>query len=179
MRRTGLVLAMLVGLLGLGAAPVAAQAPVRDTISQSNTVQDQGEACGFPVRWQIDLQGQRTRYYDASGRLVREHVVIREDNTVTNLDTGLTLREGPVAFVQDVRYHPDGSVVVTTSGTSVLVRGADDDVVDHGRLVVRYAPGQAPDVLLNLGPHHPRELTLGGGGLAAVLAAFCDVLAPA
>ena len=48
-------------------------------------------SCGL-LRWEIHLTGDRFRFFDEDGLLVRVQVHISEDNTITNLDTGETYR---------------------------------------------------------------------------------------
>ena len=87
------------------AAPALAEAPIHQTIVQHNVVEDQGQACGFPVRWTIDLTVERFRFLDASGATVRIIDHVREDNTIENLTTGTVLREGPDAFQQVISFE--------------------------------------------------------------------------
>jgi hypothetical protein len=148
--------------------------PVHDTLEIHNVVQDNGEACGFPVRWEIDLVAQRTRFFNDQGQLVRVHLQISEDNTITNLDTGFTLREGPDRFIQRNIFEADGTVTIETNGLSVNVKAETGVVKDVGRFVVNFGP-EGPVVLQSAGKHRPRELAI-EGGFPAALAAFCDVL---
>ena len=100
---------------------------------------------------------------------------IRELNTVTNLATGLTLQEGPDAFIQRNIFNDDGSVTIEANGLSVNVRG-EDKLKDVGRFVIRIGPGEF-EIVMAAGPHPVRELLTGGAGAdPEVLAAFCDVL---
>src|SRR3989337_4454446 len=95
MLRRAVITAWVVSLVGGLVSPAVAVPPEREFVALTNVVQDNGEACGFPVRWDIDLTINITRFFDGDGALVREHFQIREMNTVSNLESGLTLQEGP------------------------------------------------------------------------------------
>ena len=159
---------------GAGTAPAAAAPPLRlPTLELNNRVQDEGQACGFPVRWDIALTVERTNFFDSEGRLVRQQARIREDNTITNLTTGLTLREGPDAFVQTTTFNPDGSIAaITATGLAVNVRG-EERLKDVGRVV--WLPG-TNEIVFSAGPHPVRE-AMEGGNFRTALSAFCEVLA--
>ena len=163
------VVALVVGVV----SPAVATAPERESLALTNVVQDNGEACGFPVRWDIDLTIDLTRFFDREGALEREHLQIRELNTVTNLATGLTLQEGPDAFIQRNIFNDDGSVTIEANGLSVNVRG-EDKLKDVGRFVIRIGPGEF-EIVMAAGPHPVRELST-GAVTPELLAAFCDVL---
>ena len=155
------------------AAPAAATPPQRlPTLELHNPVQDQGQACGFPVLWDIHLTVERTNFFDSEGRLVRQQARIREDNTITNLATGLTLREGPDAFVQTTTFNPDGTIAtITATGLAVNVRG-DERLKDVGRVV--WLPG-TNEIVFSAGRHPVRE-AMEGGNFQTALRAFCDAL---
>ncbi|MGH2699262.1 MAG: hypothetical protein ACRDJL_08700 [Actinomycetota bacterium] len=163
------VVSLVVGLV----SPALAVPPERDSVALTNVVQDNGEACGFPVRWDIDLTIDITNFFDRDGELERVHLQIRELNTVTNLDTGLTLQEGPDAFIQRNLFNDDGSVTIEANGLSVNVRG-EEQLKDVGRFVVRIGPGEF-EVVMAAGPHPVRELST-GAVTPELLAAFCEVL---
>ena len=170
-RRTERILiATLVTLATAGAfaAPAAAVVPVRQTIAQHNVVQDNGEACGFPVRWTIDLTVERTRYFDNEGNLVRIIDHVREDNTVENLSTGRTLREGPDAFQQVITFE-NGTPRVAINGLALNLQG--EQVKDVGRVVLENGV-----ILFSAGPHPAREAIDPGRPIADALVVFCDAL---
>ena len=173
MIRRAVVAACVVSLVGGLVSPAVAVPPEREFVAQTNVVQDNGEACGFPVRWDIDLTIDITRFFDGDGALTREHFQIREMNTVSNLESGLTLQEGPDAFIQRNLYNDDGSVTIEANGLSVNVRG-EEKLKDVGRFVVRIGPGEF-EVVMAAGPHPVRELST-GAVTPELLAAFCDVL---
>jgi hypothetical protein len=164
------VIAFVFGMVAsAGAIP-----PEHETVTVTNVVQDDGEACGFPVRWDIELTADITRFFDQDGTLVRQHLQVREMNTVTNLDTGLTLQEGPDSFIQRNIFNDDGTVTIQANGLSVNVQG-EEKLKDVGRFVTRVGPGLF-EVVLSAGPHPVRGLATSGSVGPELLAAFCDVL---
>ena len=149
------------------AAPSAAAPSTRQTIVQHNVVEDQGQACGFPVRWTIDLEVERTRFFDNDGNLVKIIDHVREDNTVENLATGTVLREGPDAFQQMITF--DGGVVsVAINGLALNLKG--EQLKDVGRVVLENGV-----IAFSAGPHPAREVTE-GQPITAALVVFCDAL---
>lgn len=135
-----------------------------------NIVEDNGEACGFPVRWTIDLEVRGTNFFDKDGNIVRQQAHIKEDNTITNLDTGLTLREGPDSFMQTIHFENGVPVSFTATGLALNVFG--EQLKDVGRVV--WLPG-TNEIVFSGGPHEAREL-LEFGTFEDVLGFFCDVL---
>ena len=164
-------LATLLTLAAAGAlaAPAGAVPPTRQTITQQNVVQDQGQACGFPVRWTIDLAVERTRFFDDTGALVRIIDQVREDNTVENLDTGAVLREGPDAFQQMITFE-GGTARVAINGLALNLQG--EQLKDVGRIVI-----ENQLIVFSAGPHPAREAIDGGRPIADALVVFCDALA--
>lgn len=116
--RNWLATLLVLAVCGVLAAPAAAVPPTRQTIVQHNVVEDQGEACGFPVQWTIDLTVERTRFFDNEGNLVKIIDQVREDNTVENLATGKVLREGPDAFQQVITFE-GGTVSAAINGLAL------------------------------------------------------------
>lgn len=174
--RTRKALAALVtaaATLGLAALPAEAIPPEKIPLTEMhNPVQDNGEACGFPVLWDIHLTLEGRNFFDNEGNLVRQQLHVREDNTVTNLDTGLTLREGPDAFMQTTYFNPDGSVSHSVAtGLAANVQG-DERLKDVGRVV--WLPG-TNEIVFSAGPHPVRE-HVEFGDFQTGLRAFCDVL---
>ena len=151
-------------------APALAAPPVRQTIVQHNVVQDQGQACGFPVRWTIDLTVERFRFFDESGATVRIIDHVREDNTIENLTTGTVLREGPDAFQQVISFEEGRVTQVAINGLSVNVEG--EQLKDVGRVVL-----EGGVIVFSAGPHDVREAVRPGRPLTDALVAFCEVLA--
>jgi hypothetical protein len=172
MRRTAFAVGLAIGALALVAAPALAVEPQRFELTIHNPVQDQGQACGFPVLWDINLTVAGTNFFDADGVLIRQQAQVREDNTITNLDTGLTVREGPDSFMQTVYFNPDGTVrELVATGLAANVRG-DEPFKDVGRVV--WLPG-TNEIVFSAGPHPVRE-AIEFGTFATGLSAFCDVL---
>ncbi|HEX6339371.1 MAG TPA: hypothetical protein VFZ85_20630 [Jiangellaceae bacterium] len=174
MRRTAVAtLVAAAAVLGFGAAPAAAVAPQQIPLTEvHNPVQDQGQACGFPVLWDIRLTLEGWNFFDNEGNLVRQQLKIREDNTITNLDTGLTLREGPDSFMQTTIFNPDGTVAeLIATGLAANVQG-DEPLKDVGRVV--WLPG-TNEIVFSAGPHPVRE-NIEFGGFGDALRSFCDAL---
>lgn len=174
--RTRTTLAALVtaaAALAFGAVPAEANPPQKIPLTEiHNPVQDQGQACGFPVLWDIRLTIEGWNFFDNEGNRVRQQLHIREDNTITNLDTGLTLREGPDSFMQTTIFNPDGSVAeIIATGLAANVQG-DERLKDVGRVV--WLPG-TNEIVFSAGPHPVRENVEFGNFLTA-LRSFCDVL---
>lgn len=162
---------LAVALSGTGTA--VAVPPNRTTVDPPLTiVQDNGEACGFPVRWAIDISAvDITDFYDSEGRRVRQQAHITEDNTITNLETGFTLSEGPDHFMQTVYFGDDGRPThFVATGLAANVFGTD--VKDVGRVV--WLPG-TNEVVFSAGKHDLRE-AIELGTFANALVVFCDVL---
>jgi hypothetical protein len=137
--RTALVAGLAAAALGFAATPALAVEPQRFELTIHNSVQDQGQACGFPVLWDIRLTVEGTNFFDSDGNLVRQQAHVREDNTITNLDTGLTIREGPDSFMQTIQFNPDGTISeLVATGLAANVQG-DDPFKDVGRVV--WLPG--------------------------------------
>jgi hypothetical protein len=162
-------------LLALAAAaatatPALAEPPVHQTIVQHSVVEDQGQACGFPVRWTIDLTVERFRFVDESGTTVRIIDHVREENTIENLATGTVLREGPDAFQQVISFDDGRVTQVAINGLSVNVQG--EQLKDVGRVVL-----EGGAIVFSAGPHDVREAVGPGRPISDALVAFCEVLA--
>jgi len=160
---------LMLSAAGALAAPAAAVPPTRQTVVQHNVVEDQGQACGFPVRWTIDLTVERTRYFDGDGQLVKIIDHVREDNTVENLATGKVLREGPDAFQQVITFQ-GGVVRVAINGLALNLQG--EQLKDVGRVVL-----EGGVIVFSAGPHPAREAIAPGRPLSDALVVFCDALA--
>lgn len=157
------------------AAPAAqAVPPQRISVDPPVRIVQDLDACGdFGVRWTIDISSvEGHNFFDRDGNLVRQTVHIKEDNTITNLDTGLTLREGPDSFTQTILFNPDGTIEqIIATGLAANVFGTG--LKDVGR--VAWLPG-TNEVIFNAGRHSLRE-AMEGGTFQDALTAFCDVLA--
>jgi len=167
--RLRLLALLTVVTAGALAAPAAATPPTRQTIVQHNVVQDQGQACGFPVRWTIDLTVERTRFVDADGNLVRIIDHVREDNTVERLDTGKRLREGPDAFQQVLTIEAGRVTSVAINGLALNLQG--EQLKDVGRVVLENGV-----IMFSAGPQPAREAIAPGRPLSDALVVFCDAL---
>ena len=172
-----LVLMTLVMTLTAALAPPAAAAPPeRFTITQQTFLQDGGENCGFVVRWDINLTVDITNFRDNDGTLIRQHGHVRELNTITRLDTGYSVVDGPVSFLQRTLFHPDGSRTIEINGLSLKVNAETGRLFDVGRFVLARSPDGTTRIVQSSGQHVPRELIPDGVIDERVLAAFCDVL---
>lgn len=160
MRRT-LVPVLGALLAGALALPALAAEPQRDQVAQNQVVEGQ-TSCGL-LRWEIHLTADRFRFFDQDGQLVRVQVHISEDNTITNLDTGETYREGPDNFMQTTLFTDDGPLIVAT-GLAANVPGAQ--LKDVGRVVIDPRTGE---ILFSAGQHPLREAQEAGN----VLEGFC------
>ena len=170
----GLVVA---GLAAVLAVPAYAVPPVRTTVSQQATLTNP-TACGsYGVEWKINLTVEQTTYFDDQGR--RTHVIahIRENNTVRNTVTGLTLQEGPDDFVQTTYFNPETGLrtLIYIRGVSAIVRRGDEVLVDKGKI---WIDGQTGRIIDSIGPHPLRELMDGSFNIALALPGFCNILRP-
>jgi hypothetical protein len=164
------------GLLALGAGTAAAALPLQTTAPFTLVVQDEGENCGFPIRWEIAGVQHVQRFFDNEGKLVRIQVHIHESNTLTNLVTGKTLADEPV-FNQIVTFHENGAIdTVGTMGLFVNVRGEPGSaVIDVGKVILLVVSPTERQLVFEAGQHPFRAETL--LSLRDGLSAFCDVLA--
>ena len=174
MRRPALIVGVTAIALGLTAATASAIPPQHFTADPPpSIVQDTGQACGFPVRWTIDLSVEGTNFFDADGRRVRQQAHIHEDNTITNLQTGLTLREGPDSFMQTIYFNPETGAIEQIVATGLAANVQDGNLMDVGR--VAWLPG-TNEIVFSGGPHPVRE-AIEFGNFQTALGAFCEVLA--
>jgi len=176
MRRV-LVLGLVAGVAAALALPALAHPPVRITVSQQTSLVNP-TACGsYGVRWNINLTVEQATYFDNQGR--RTHVVadIKENNTVVNTVTGLTLQEGPDDFVQTTYFNPETGLrtLIYIRGVSAIVRRGDEVLVDKGKI---WIDGQTGRIIDSIGPHPLRELMDGSFNTALALPGFCNILRP-
>jgi hypothetical protein len=170
-----LALALLV--LAVFAAPAAAAPPTKREITQQTSLTD-ATACGtYGVTWNIDLAATIWTFTDDQGRRTKEIAHITEDNTVVNTVTGLSLRDGPVNFVQttffDVETNRADKIFIV--GTAVNVRRGRERLVDRGPILI---DGPTRQILWSAGPHPVREQMNGSANIALALPAFCHILRP-
>lgn len=168
---------LLAASLTLGlAGSAAATAPLMITDEFEMVVEDlEGEQCGFPIRWEIRGVAELKFFSDSDGQLVRAQAHVQEDNLLTNLDTGETLRDRPV-FNQMVEINEDGTFAnITTTGLFVNVRGeAGASVMDVGRVVINVLGPTERELAFEAGQHPFRAETI--FGLEDGLSAFCELL---
>jgi hypothetical protein len=159
------------------AAPAVANAnpPVRDHVTSHNPLRDNGENCGFPVLWDINMSIDRWRWYDDAGRIVKEIQHVTEDNTVHNLATGKVVRDGPVNFVRRHEYENGVRIRTTDVGVMVNIRDGRERLLDIGWVQYRVHPNGIWEIFRSAG-HHPVFEVLDGNTFPASLSAFCGVL---
>jgi hypothetical protein len=180
MRRLVLTLVSIALCMALAAPATAAQGSwprvEKQTINPPPRTLVDPDACGdYGVEWTINLTGDIYTFFDRQDRRTKVVAHIREDNTVRNTVTGLTLRDGPVEFVQTDFFDAATQVreKIFIIGTSVNVRRGDQRLVDRGPILI---DGQTGDILLSIGPHPVRELMDGSFNINLALPAFCDIL---
>jgi hypothetical protein len=160
-------------VLMLAASPVAAAAPVHfGPLTQTSVTQDSGAICGFPIRWDVELTVQGTRHFDNDGNLIRVQAHVQEMNTVTNLDTGEVIVEGPDSFMQ-VSYIENGRTVLQVANGIAVHLQSDPKVLDVGRVAWIPLGGGRTQIVFLAGPHDVREAAE-EGTIVQGLAAFCD-----
>jgi hypothetical protein len=162
LKRVG-VLAVAVFAVAVVVLPAWAVPPQRTEIAQNQVTQGT-TSCGV-LRWEIHLSGDRFRFFDQDGALVRVQIHINEDNLITNLTTGQTYREGPDSFMQTTLFTDEGPRIVAT-GLAARVFGTQ--LKDVGRVVINPANG---DIEFSAGQHPLREAQEAGN----VLEGFCSV----
>jgi hypothetical protein len=161
-------------LVALSAAAVAAPAlavppqQIDDVVVHNPIV---GEtACGT-LFWDINLVLDITNFFDQDGTLVRQIIHVREDNTITNLTTGESFREGPDSFIQTTYYNEDGTVNrIVASGLQARV---GNELRDVGRVVLVPLGGNRFDLVFAAGPHPIREAADDGRIVRDALPGFC------
>jgi hypothetical protein len=177
MRRGLLLVVSVVGVVAAFALPAAAVPPTTTTGSQQVTLTNP-TACGsYGVEWDINLTVESKTYFDDQGRRTQLIQHIRENNTVRNTVTGLTLQEGPDDFVQTSTFDPETGLrtLVYIRGVSAIVRRGDEVLVDKGKI---WIDGQTGRIIRSIGPHPLRELMDGSFNVALALPGFCDILRP-
>jgi hypothetical protein len=162
LKRVG-VLAVAVFAVAVVVPPAWAVPPQRTEIAQNQVTQGT-TSCGV-LRWEIHLSGDRFRFFDQDGALMRVQIHINEDNVITNLTTGQTYREGPDSFMQTTLFTDEGPRIVAT-GLAARVFGTQ--LKDVGRVVINPANG---DIEFSAGQHPLREAQEAGN----VLEGFCSV----
>ena len=176
MRRIVVMLGVLFVSFGLAAAPAGAVAPVTQTLEFDDVVEGFVPACGLNLRWEIAGTVERTLFFDQDGDVVRIQDRVRETNTITNVDSGETLQEGPDSFQQRILFNDDGTVTLQINGLSVLVNQGEDSVVDAGRVVLFFGPG-GPTVLSISGRHDIRGIDPLTVDDSVLLEGFCGAFA--
>lgn len=170
---TVVAVAILVSLVMVSTA--GAVPPVHETVEFQIIVEDQGQACGFPVRWEIVGTLADHLFFNHEGDLIRIVTHVEESNVLTNLATGKSVSDEPV-FNQIVNFDEDGSITsVETMGLFVNARNGSEHVMDVGRVIIGRLPDGGRVLLFAAGQHPFREATL--LDLQQGLVVFCDILA--
>jgi hypothetical protein len=174
MLKRSLLLAAAALAAAVFAAPAVGTPPTRQTVTLRNVVSNP-TACGsYGVVWDINLTARITNYFDRQGRRVKQIAHIKEDNTITNTVTGLTLREGPDSFTQTTYFIPNGPATrIVATGLQARV---GNELKDVGRVVLLPLGGGRFDLVFSAGQHPVREAA-DLGTLRDALPAFCAVLA--
>lgn len=158
------------------AAPAAAELRlVKDHVEVHNPQQDMGQNCGFPVLWDLHLSVDRYRWYNEQDQLVRYLAYVHEDNTVKNLETGKTVRDGPVDFIRTRAYENGVEKYTIDTGMMVNIRAGRESVLDYGSIKYRVDPDGTWNIFGGVGPHPVYE-ALDGNQFISALGAFCEVV---
>jgi hypothetical protein len=158
-------------VMGVLASPTLADPPVRTDIEVSQVVTGP-TPCGT-LRWEIHITGRQTTFFDDDGVRTRVQAHLREDNTITNLTTGESFREGPDSFTQTTYFNPDGTLDrIVATGLAANVRG--EQFKDVGRVVLVPLGGGRFDLVFSAGQHPLREAA-DDGRLADALPGFCEL----
>lgn len=152
------------------ASPAAADPPVRFEATVSQVVTG-ATPCGT-LRWDINIAVQQTTFFE-DGVRTRVQAHLQEDNTITNLTTGESFREGPDSFVQTSYFNPDGTLDrIVATGLAANVQG--EQFKDVGRVVLVPLGGGRFDLVFAAGQHPLREAA-DDGRLADALPGFCEL----
>jgi hypothetical protein len=160
-------------LVALASAAVAAPAlavppqQIDDVVVHNPIV---GETSCGRLLWDINLVVDITNFFDRDGTRIRQIAHVREDNTITNLTTGETFREGPDSFIQTTYYNEDRTINrIVASGLQARV---GNELRDVGRVVLVPLGDGRFDLVFAAGPHPVREAA-DDGRIADALPAFC------
>ena len=157
------------------AAPAAADKPTVLRDVQLMQVVQNPTACGdFGVIWRINITADIYTYFDSDGVRTRQVAHLKEDNTITNTVTGLTLREGPDSLIQTTHFKEDGRTVDFIVAVGLQAR-VGNELMDVGRVVLLPLGGGRFDLVFAAGQHPVREAA-DDGRLVDALPAFCGVL---
>jgi hypothetical protein len=168
---------LAIAALATFAAPAMAVPPVRSEFDFGGPLTNAGACGSYGVTWNIDGHVERWTFFDREGRRTKIVDHVTEDNTVVNTVTGLTLRDGPVNFLQTVTFDPETGQAqhIFIVGTSAIVRRGREVLVDRGPILI---DAQTRRILWSAGPHPLRELLDGSANTALALPGFCDILRP-
>lgn len=155
------------------AGPALADEPVRSDIDVTQVVTGTTE-CGV-LRWDIHITGfQMVFFKDGVRDRIQAH--LQEDNTITNLTTGESFREGPDSFMQTIYFNPGGLTVNRIVATGLAANVQGEQFKDVGRVVLVPLGAGRFDLVFNAGQHPLREAA-DDGRLADALPGFCELFA--
>lgn len=170
-----LALAAVSFAVAILAGPAAAEPPTVLRDVQLMQVVQNPTACGdFGVIWRINITADVHTFFNSDGVRTRQVVHIKEDNTIENTVTGLTLREGPDSLIQTTYFQENGLTVDRIVAVGLQAR-VGNDLRDVGRVVLLPLGGGRFDLVFAAGQHPVREAA-DDGRLVDALPAFCGVL---
>jgi hypothetical protein len=154
---------------GVLAGPAVADPPVHTDIDVSQVVTGT-TPCGV-LSWEIHITGHQTAHFDDGVRtFVQAH--LHEDNTITNLTTGESFREGPDAFTQTTYFENGTLDRIIATGLAANVQG--EHFKDVGRVILLPLGAGRFDLVFSAGQHPLREAA-DDGRLADALPGFCEL----
>jgi hypothetical protein len=157
---------------GVLAGPALADPPVHTDIAVNQVVTGT-TPCG-DLRWDIHITGHQTTFFkDGVRDRVQAH--LHEDNTITNLTTGQSFREGPDSFMQTSYFNPNGTLNrIVATGLAANVQG--EQFKDVGRVILVPLGAGRFDLVFSAGQHPLREAA-DDGRLVDALPGFCELFA--
>jgi hypothetical protein len=166
---------LVFALLALSAAAVSAPAVADPPEQTKNLVLPTrvvtGETPCGTLTWTINIVVDIKDFFDSEGNLVRQIAHVAEDNTIRNVTTRETFREGPDSFIQTIYFNPDGTVNrIVASGLQARV---GNELMDVGRVVLAPLGGGRFDLVFSAGQHPVREAADDGRPVQDALPGFC------
>src|SRR5262245_56840402 len=135
------------------ASPALADPPTQTDIDVTQVLTG-ATPCGT-LRWDIHITGSQTTFFD-DGVRTRAQAHLHEANTITNVTTGQSFREGPGAFTQTTHFNADGTVNrIIATGLAANVQG--EQFKDVGRVVLVPLGAGRFDLVFSAGQHPLRE----------------------
>jgi CBS domain-containing protein len=143
---------LIFSLFSVGVLVAHAGAPVitRETLEFDYVDPVLSSTCGFDVQVAGTLNATEKLFFDNDGNPIRVDVHVQYTGTVTNLESGLTLRD-PGAFKFTVDFV-NNTVTETGMHFAITVPGEGVVVLDAGRLVGDVSSGDL-ELIFEAGPH--------------------------